>query len=139
MTDEEESLSEAFWAVGRQLRNRNRNALNPWDVTPSQARALAMLLRHGTIRLRDLAEHLRIVPRSATEVVDGLQERGLVERSADPSDRRVTLVGLTGPGTEVATAIRAARAAEAEGLFAELSERDRADLARVLRTLRRGS
>ena len=36
------------------------------------------------VRLSDLAEALRIAPRSATEVADGLQERGLVERTPGP-------------------------------------------------------
>ncbi len=82
--EQDETLSEAFWAVARLLRRRNREALAPWDVTPSQSRAVGVLTRHGTMRLSELAEHLRIVARSATEVVDDLQERGLVERLPDP-------------------------------------------------------
>ncbi|MDD0859754.1 MarR family transcriptional regulator [Arthrobacter alpinus] len=42
----------------------------------------------GDVRLKDLAERLRIAPRSATEVVDQLEAKGLVRREADPSDRR---------------------------------------------------
>lgn len=133
----EESLSEAFWAVARQLRRLTRESLAPWDVTPSQGRALGVLARHGIMRLRDLAEHLHIAPRSATEVVDDLSERGLAERRPDPDDRRATLVALTRSGTDTATAIRAARTAGAESYFAGLDERDRTDLARILRALRR--
>ena len=77
-----------------------------------------MLRRAGPQRLGELAEHLRIVPRSATEVVDALAERGLVERKPDPADRRATLVALTSEGEEVATAIRAARKSGAGSLFA---------------------
>ncbi len=137
MEPQEESLAETFWAVARQLRHLTRDSLAPWDVTPSQGRALGVLHRHGTMRLRDLAEHLRIAARSATEVVDDLEARGLVERRPDPTDRRATLVGLTPPGTETATAIRAARTAGAEGYFTALDERDRTELARILRSLRR--
>ncbi|GAA5113855.1 MarR family winged helix-turn-helix transcriptional regulator [Pseudonocardia adelaidensis] len=132
----EESLAEAFRAVARQLRHLTQRTLAPWDVTPAQARALGVLVRHGPVRLGALSEHLRIAPRSATEVVDALEEAGLVERRPDPEDRRATLVAPTGRGQEVAAAIRAARAAEAEGFFARLDEADRASLARILRTLR---
>lgn len=131
----EPSLSESFWAVARRLRHLTREALAPWDVTPSQSRAIGVLQRHGTMRLRDLAAHLRIAPRSATEVVDDLESREVVERLPDPHDRRATLVRLTDRGTEIGAAIRAARAAEAEGFFGGLDEADRADLARILRTL----
>ncbi len=134
--EENESLGEAFWAVARTLRHRSKESLAPWDITPSQSRAVMTLARHGTVRLSALSEHLRIAPRSVTEVVDGLQERGLVDRLPDPHDRRATLVQLTDRGTELASAIRAARAADAEGFFGALSAADRADLTRILRTLR---
>ncbi|GAA4575500.1 hypothetical protein GCM10023176_44920 [Micromonospora coerulea] len=134
--DDEESLAELFWAVARRLRHQSRRTLEPWEINPGHARALAVLLRHGPMRLSALAEHLHIAPRSTTEVVDGLQERGLVERRPDPEDRRATLVALTDEGTRIGTAIRAARDTEAERFFGDLGETDRADLARILRTLR---
>ena len=132
----EESLAEAFRGVARQLRHQTQRALAPWDVTPAQARALGVLTRHGPMRLGALSEHLRIAPRSATEVVDALEEARLVERRPDPDDRRATLVAPTDRGEEVARGIRAARAAEAEGFFARLDEADRTALARILRALR---
>jgi DNA-binding MarR family transcriptional regulator len=132
----EESLSEAFWAVARRLRHRTRETLSPWDVTPSQSRALDVLTRHGESRLSVLADHLRIAARSATEVVDDLQERGLVERRPDPADRRATLVALTAAGIETTAAIRSARQAEAERFFGSLSDSDRAELSRILLSLR---
>ena len=136
MDGTDEPLVEAFWALSRKLRHMAQEALAEWDVTPSQARALAVLRRAGPQRLGELAEHLRIVPRSATEVVDALAERGLVERKPDPVDRRATLVALTSEGEEVATAIRAARKSGAGSLFAKLPEPDRAELARLLAALR---
>jgi DNA-binding MarR family transcriptional regulator len=133
---EDESLSEAFWSVARQLRRLSRETLGPWDVTPGHSRALGVLMHHGVMRLNELSEHLRIAPRSATEVVDGLEERGLVERQPDPHDRRATLVALTEEGRSVGTAIEVARNAEAERFFGGLSGADRADLARILAQLR---
>jgi DNA-binding MarR family transcriptional regulator len=132
----DETLADAFRGVARQLRHQTQRALAPWDVTPSQARALGVLTRHGPMRLGALSEHLRIVPRSATEVVDSLEEARLVERRPDPEDRRAVLVALTSRGEEVAAGIRAARAAEAEEFFARLDEADRTSLARILRSLR---
>ncbi|WP_226363805.1 MarR family winged helix-turn-helix transcriptional regulator [Pseudonocardia abyssalis] len=131
----DDSLSDGFRAVARRMREAAREALAPWDVTPAQARALGTLLRAGPLRLGDLADALRIAPRSATEVVDALEGGGLVERGPDPADRRATLVAPTERGREVGDAIRAARAAEAESVFRPLSEADRAHLARILRTL----
>jgi DNA-binding MarR family transcriptional regulator len=132
---EDENLSELFWGVARRLRRLSRETLGPLNVSPSQGRALGELMRHGAMRPGALAEHLHIAPRSATEVVDDLQERGLVERAPDPADRRATLVRLTGVGAAAGTQIKAARQAEAERFFASLSATDRADLSRILRKL----
>jgi DNA-binding MarR family transcriptional regulator len=133
--DEPASVSDLFWAVARRLRHASRESLAPWEVTPSQLRALGTLMRHGPVRPSALAKHLGIAPRSATEVVDALEERGLVRRETDPDDRRATLVVVTDHGTEVARAIRGARAAEADRLFAGLDDADRAELERLLRLL----
>jgi len=130
-----EGLSDLFWGVARRLRHQGRETLEPWHVTPSQSRALNVLQRHGAMRPGELAEHLRIAPRSATEVVDDLQERGLVERRPDPADRRATLVALTEAGTAAGEAIRSARQREAERFFGSLSEQDRSELSRILRAL----
>jgi DNA-binding MarR family transcriptional regulator len=102
---EPETLADTFRAVSRQLRHLTARALAPWDVTPSQSRALGTLARHGAVRLGTLSEHLRIAPRSATEVVDALAEAGLVERRPDPADRRARRVTATERGRERAEAL----------------------------------
>ena len=76
----DDALSEAFWAVARQLRERSQETLAPWDITPAHLRALRTLRRHGTMRLSELSDHLQIAPRSTTEVVDALEARDLVRR-----------------------------------------------------------
>ncbi|WP_433066457.1 MarR family winged helix-turn-helix transcriptional regulator [Dactylosporangium sp. CS-033363] len=133
---EDESLAELFWGVARRLKHQSHESLQPFGITPGQGRALSVLARHGTMRPSELSEHLRIAPRSTTEVVDGLQERGLVERLPDPNDRRATLLRLTAGGTDTAGRIRAERGAQGERFFAALPERDRAELARILAALR---
>ena len=133
---DDETLSEAFRSVARQLRDTSQDFLAPWDVTPSQLRALRVLIRHGVMRLSELSGYLHIAARSTTEVVDALEGRGLVRRRPDPGDRRATLVEVTEHGASVLDAIRVARGAEAERVFDRLSETDRAHLARILRKLR---
>ena len=132
----DESLAEAFGAIARQLRQKSAETLAPWDLTPAYLRALRTLSRHGTMRLSELSGHLQIAPRTATEVVDALESRGMVRRRADPGDRRATLAELTEHGTGVIAEIRATRGTEAGRVFGRLSPADRAELARILRQLR---
>ncbi len=132
---EPEQLSTAFWTVARRLRHGSQRTLAPFDLSPAQSRALGMLLRHGAMRLGGLAEHLGIAARSATEVVDALEQRDLVARAPDPSDRRATLVEATPAGRSLMTRVRESRLREADELFARLDPADRAELARLLRAL----
>jgi DNA-binding MarR family transcriptional regulator len=134
--DRADTLGEAFWSLARQLRGTSMQSLAQWDVTPSQARALRELTQHGVMRPSELSTHLRIAPRSTTEVVDSLESKGLVERAPDPRDRRATLVRLTSHGTTVSEGIRASRGSEAERVFDRLSVTDRAHLTRILKKLR---
>lgn len=134
--DRDDTLAEALRSVAHRLRRISVESLARWEVSPSQSRALRVVARHGAIRLTELSEHLRIAPRSATEVVDYLQAKGLVERRPDPQDRRATLVAITEHGIEIGAAIRSAQGAETERLFDRLSATDRNHLARILRKLR---
>jgi len=135
-TGGDESLSDAFWSVARQLRDTSQETLAPWDITPAQFRALRVLRRHGVMRLSELSERLKIAARSTTEVIDALQARDLVGRRPDPDDRRAILVDLTEHGMQVLQAIREARGAESERAFDRLTSADRTNLGRILRKLR---
>jgi len=132
----DESLADTFGAVARQLREKSAETLAPWDITPAHLRALRTLARHETMRLSELSDRLQIAPRTATEVVDALQTRGLVGRRADPADRRAILVEVTERGADTLAEIRATSGTEAGRIFGRLGPADRAELARILSKLR---
>jgi DNA-binding MarR family transcriptional regulator len=128
-----DSLGEQFGAVARRLRVASMASLSAWDVTPSQMRTIRMLTAHEDgIRSSELAALLHIAPRSATEVIDALEAKGLVERSPDPTDRRATLISLTARGSRLVDEVRRARGLESERLFERLSRTDRTHLSRIL-------
>lgn len=136
---EPESLQDAsLRQLVLQIAGRTRRAwladLEPYGISPHLSRALMVVARSepGTLRLSDLADALHISPRSATEVVDGLTERGLAERRPSPDDRRATVVVLTDAGTALAAELHELRHAHGDALFEKLSDRDRAALRRLL-------
>ncbi|MEO5609289.1 MAG: MarR family winged helix-turn-helix transcriptional regulator [Ornithinibacter sp.] len=125
-------LGDLVMRVARTIRRRGAEAMAPWRLPPHHARALRVVGRHQPIRPGELAGHLRIAPRSVTDVVDVLEERRLLERHADPDDRRATVLGLTASGRRLLDEIGAVRRADSDAYFARLSERDRAALGRLL-------
>jgi DNA-binding MarR family transcriptional regulator len=131
--DESPQLSELLMHAARLQRRRWRDVLAPWGLSPSQARALRIVCERDSTRVSDLAEALRIAPRSATEVADDLEARGLVQRAPDPSDRRAVLLQVTAQGRAVRDEVDAARAADSHVLFAKLTADERTRLAELLR------
>ena len=136
MTDDGTAdLGDLLMRAARTLRRRWRGVLAPWDLSPHQARALGVVGKRDGVRLTDLAEALHIAPRSATEVADALQERGLIERTPDPGDRRAVILRPTDEGRRIRAEIDAARTADSAELFARLPAPERAELARLLQAL----
>ncbi|HEY6744462.1 MAG TPA: MarR family transcriptional regulator [Mycobacteriales bacterium] len=129
-------LADAVQQLSRRLRHGTRQRLAPLGLTPGQGRALSVLERAGgPMRMAALAEALRVVPRSATGVVEGLEEMGLVRRETDPADRRSVLVGLTAAGRGTLDELAEARRETAEELFGALSPDDQRRLLALLTTL----
>ncbi|MDI9895623.1 MULTISPECIES: MarR family winged helix-turn-helix transcriptional regulator [Nocardiaceae] len=127
------NLSESFMAVARRIRRSHMSALEPFGLNPSQSRALHVLAREQeSMRLRDLAEHLRIVARSATDIVDSLEAAQLVTRQPDPSDRRAVLVTLTDTGRALLDRIDDARRQVSSEMFDGLESAERVELNRLL-------
>lgn len=131
-----DETADLLMAAARTLRRRFGDATARWGVTPSQARAMRMVLAADEpMRLSALAERLRIVPRSATEVIDGLELHGLVVRQPDPADRRAVCVVATEEGVRLGRLIEEARQQAADELLRPLPEEDRRTLTRILITL----
>ncbi|MGI8418647.1 MAG: MarR family winged helix-turn-helix transcriptional regulator, partial [Nakamurella sp.] len=89
------------------------------------------------LRLSRLAERLHIAPRSATEVVDALEQKGLVLRSPSPTDRRAVALSMTAEGVALRERLREQLAktqqVQADEMFAVLSESELATLTTLLR------
>lgn len=133
---DEPGTGELLQSCARTLRRRSVTLMGEHELTPAQARALrVVLMRDEPPRLSLVAERLRVAPRSATEVVDALEQRGLVERTPDPDDRRAILVCATDAGRTMGTVLGRARERAAEEYLARLSEPDRVALHRILSEL----
>lgn len=63
-------------------------------LTMAQARALVFVAHHEGVRQVDLAELLDVQPITLARLIDQLAESGLVERRADPTDRRAYQIHL---------------------------------------------
>lgn len=105
-------------------------------LTAGEARTLVHAARAGEVRQAVLAERLGVEAMTLSGYLDRLEARGLIERRADPSDRRAKLVCLTGASTGMLEQI----ATVAAGVRAEASrnipDADWKRLIEMLKTVR---
>jgi DNA-binding MarR family transcriptional regulator len=105
------------------------------DLGPSQISALASIERHGPLTPSELAEIERIQRPSATRIVARLEEAELVERVADPLDRRSFTVGINAAGGALMNKLRTRKNAYLAKRLRGLDEADLATLDRAAEIL----
>lgn len=85
----------------RQAFDRVHEVSESVGLTPGLMKAL-MSMRPGEPRpMKDLAGEWRCDASYVTSLVDGLEERGIVERRAHPADRRAKVIALTADGGRI--------------------------------------
>jgi DNA-binding MarR family transcriptional regulator len=82
-----------------------RHAISGSAITPRMLAYLRHLVASGPLTVGEQARHLGIGRATATEVVDRLEAKGLVERMRDDRDQRRVFVWLTERGREETAAL----------------------------------
>jgi len=102
------------------------------ELSLTAVATLGSLQRCGPQRITTLAATEGVSQPSMTQLVQRLEQRGLVERRSDPADGRVALVCLTGEGVDALAARRRRAADRVAELLADLPECDVRALADAL-------
>ena len=112
-------------------------ALRPLDLTFARYEALVLLRfsRTGALPLGKMGDRLMLHPTSVTNIIDRLEDQGLVRRLSHPTDRRTTLAEITDEGRKVCEAATEATSSVAMGM-GNLSDRELDRITRLLRKLR---
>ena len=130
--------------IGRLLRGaeltqqRLTAALTPLGLTYADFDVINTLRRrndHDGTHPRDLARSALVTSGAMTARLDRLVARGLVQRHADPDDRRAIKIELTSQGRRLATQALDAVLAVDEAILSPLTPRQRATLASTLKRL----
>jgi DNA-binding MarR family transcriptional regulator len=107
------------------------------ELSPSQTAALATIERHGPLTPSELADRERVQRPTVTRVLARLELAGLVQRAADPQDRRSSLVSISGDGRALLQAARARKDAYLSRRIDALETSDREALERAAAILER--
>ncbi|HZI97671.1 MAG TPA: MarR family transcriptional regulator [Actinomycetales bacterium] len=126
---------DAFFELATRLGQAIELGLAERGLTTSRAEVLFRLHGRGPMVQRELSQALRCTPRHVTALVDQLQGDKLVDRRPHPTDRRATLVILTGKGRKLAAQMFADRETSARQLLGDVPGSDLATTLTVLRTV----
>jgi DNA-binding MarR family transcriptional regulator len=122
---------DAILLAAHRIRTAADGRLRGQGLSLSGYKALKALAL-GERSMRELSDLLEVSPRTVTDLVDGLEARGLVARGPHPKDRRVTLLMLTAAGRESLDAARAVAEASGAAAIAHLSSAEEATLRDLL-------
>jgi DNA-binding MarR family transcriptional regulator len=87
--------------VGSHAAHRFRQLLEPIGLTPRQFGVLSHLIERDGQSQQQLADTIGVHPNVMVGLVDELEERGLVERRTDPTNRRAYAVHVQPPAREL--------------------------------------
>ena len=115
-------------------RSRARSGALDREVSLSQYEFARPLLS-GPMAVGQLAERFGIAPATATQVLDGLEREGMIERSRSSGDRRSVTITLTSRGRRAMERKRRSLEERRRRLFEALAPEERPQAERVLRHL----
>ena len=120
-------VRDAMWAdMAREM------ALAGHELTYSQFMTIKHLAVDSTTGVTELARHAQLNPGAMTRLLDKLEARGLLQRVADPADRRALHIVLTESGLEIWRDIRHCGQIVRDRAMQGMDENEREQLFRLL-------
>lgn len=126
--EREQELFRAFMRCAHMMHHRKQRY-------PGQGRLLTLLLRDGSMTQRELQDRMDIRSASLSELLEKMEQSGLISRERSDEDRRTVDIALTDAGLNAAHEAQRERAETAHQLFCVLSEAEQAQLAGLLEKL----
>lgn len=141
--DKADAAQDAAFRLGFYIHDASRlrklvydAAFRPTGVTRAQAWVLSYLWTQDELTQSELAQRLDLGKVALGSLVDKLEAAGMVERRADPDDRRAKRIALTARGRETLVRLRELGAAANEDVLAGISARDIEITARTLKRMK---
>jgi DNA-binding MarR family transcriptional regulator len=132
----DENIGTMLSHVSRLIRRNFDERTRAIGVTRPQTHVLSILSRYDGINQGGLADLLEVEPITAGRMIDRLQDAELVERRADPGDRRAWKLHLTPRGEQLLDKLRPFALETFEVALEGIGETERAELMAMLERIR---
>jgi DNA-binding MarR family transcriptional regulator len=83
------------------IKQKGREMLNQYTITPPQFVALQWLLENGDMTIGELSNKMYLAFSTTTDLIDRMEKNKLVVRVKDENDRRVVRIHLLDEGARI--------------------------------------
>jgi DNA-binding MarR family transcriptional regulator len=127
-----------FRAAMTQVKCASSERLVRMGVSMAQVHIMYTLQRNGEMPMSRLADVLQVSLSNATGLIDRIEERGFVERTRVPEDRRVVMIRVTDAGRRMLEEVDAISSDLLRSVFGRIGRSQVAAVGRAIADLRRG-
>ncbi len=94
-------LEKALRHISGIIKQKGREILNDYQITPPQFVALQWLWENGDLTIGELSTKMFLACSTTTDLIDRMEKNKLVIRVKDPQDRRVVRIHLLAEGERI--------------------------------------
>ncbi|WP_423801563.1 MarR family winged helix-turn-helix transcriptional regulator [Neobacillus sp. SAB-20_R2A] len=124
-------LSRAYKAINEHV----NKVIQASGLNPTEFAVLELLYHKGDQPLQQIGAKILLASGSITYVVDKLEQKGLLRRSACPTDRRVIFAQITDEGKNLIQDIFPEHAQQIDKLMSSLSDSEKLEAIDLLKKL----
>ena len=117
------------------IKQKGREILNSYTITPPQFVALQWLFEHGDMTIGDLSNKMYLAFSTTTDLVDRMEKNDLVMRVREEQDRRVVRIKLLKEGERVIEEVIEKRQDYLQNVLSDFDEKEVEQLSFLLEKL----
>lgn len=95
------NIEENLRLVCGKVKNKGREILSDYDITPPQFNALLTLIEHDGLTIGELSSKMYLACSTVTDLLDRMERNELVIRVKDERDRRIVRVEVLEKGNDI--------------------------------------
>lgn len=110
--------------VANVIKQKGREILTEYDVSPPQFVALQWLLDHGEMTIGELSNKMYLAFSTTTDLINRMENNDLVQRVKDEHDKRMVRILLLEKGHKIIDSVIKKRQSYLKELLSEMPELD---------------
>lgn len=130
--DEVAFLEKELRHISGIIKQKGRQMLSAYTITPPQFVALQWLLEHGDMTIGELSNKMYLAFSTTTDLIDRMERNELVQRVRDEQDRRVVRIHLLKEGERIIEEVIVKRQQYLEGVLNKFNADEVANLSILL-------